>query len=366
MSGARGLVLVAAGGTGGHLFPASALAGILTERGYTVDLVTDERADQYGISFPARRIHQVPADTIRGRSPLSLARTFWKLGRGFLKCIGIIRRERPLVVVGFGGYPTLPPIFAAWARRVPAILHEQNSVMGRANRLLARRVDKIATSFPKVAKVRPEDQGKLVHVGVPVREPVIAARETPYDPPGVDGAFRLLVFGGSQGAKVFSDTVPGAIVRLDETVRGRLRIVQQCRAEDLDRVRFAYDAIDVEAELAPFFRDLPARIADAHLVIARSGASTVAELSCIGAPSLLVPLPHALDNDQLMNASALAARGGAVVMDQRGFTAHTLADKLAALMDDPAALAEMAGKAHAFGKPDAAQALADLVETLTT
>lgn len=365
MSGARGGILLAAGGTGGHLFPASALASVLTERGFTVDLVTDERADQYGISFPARQVHEVPADTIRGRSPLSLARTFWKLGRGFLRCLGIIGRERPLVVVGFGGYPTLPPIFAAWVRGVPAILHEQNSVMGRANRLLAKRVYKIATSFPKVAKVRPQEQEKLVHVGVPVRDPVIAVRDKPYEPPAADGPFRLLVFGGSQGAKVFSDTVPGAIARLDETVRDRLRIVQQCRQEDLDRVRFAYDAIKVEAELAPFFRDLPARIADAHLVISRSGASTVAELSCIGAPSLLVPLPHALDNDQLMNASALAALGGAVVLDQRGFTAHTLADKLVNLVNDPAALTEMARKAHAFGKPDAAEALADLVETLT-
>ncbi len=360
------LVLLAAGGTGGHLFPAQALASVLSARGARVHLITDDRGDRYGMTFPADEIHLVKADTIRGRNPLRLLKTFWKLGLGFLAARAIIGRTRPDVVVGFGGYPTLPPIFAAWSRGTPAILHEQNAVMGRANRLLAARVDKIATSFPKVRNLKPEDVEKCVQVGIPVRAEVIAQRETAYDPPVAGGDLRLLVFGGSQGARILSDVVPGAVARLDAAQRARLTVVQQCREEDLDRVRFAYDAVGVTAELAPFFADLPARMANAHLVVSRSGASTVAELGVIGRPSLLVPLPHALDNDQLMNAAALSSEGGAVMMQQAALTPHTLADRLVAFMDRPDQLADMAAKARAFGKPHAAEALADLVATLVT
>ncbi|MEO1198941.1 MAG: undecaprenyldiphospho-muramoylpentapeptide beta-N-acetylglucosaminyltransferase [Pseudomonadota bacterium] len=360
----QGPILLAAGGTGGHLFPAQALATVLRARGHTVHLMTDDRGDRYGMTFPADEIHLVKADTIRGRNPLALARTFFKLGRGFFQARGVLKRIKPSVVVGFGGYPTLPPIFAAKFLGIPAILHEQNAVMGRANRLLAPRVKKIATSFPKVRNLSPEDAEKCVQVGIPVREPVIAARETPYVTPQADGPFELLVFGGSQGARILSDVVPGAVARFDAERRARLRVTQQCREEDLDRVRFAYDAVDVKADLQPFFPDLPTRMARAHLVISRSGASTVAELGVIGRPSVLVPLPHALDNDQLMNAAALSSEGGAKMLQQQAMTPHTLADLLAELMDAPNRLTDMAAKARGFGNPHAADALADLVETL--
>jgi len=263
--------------------------------------------------------------------------------------------------VGFGGYPTVPPILAAWIVRVPRVVHEQNAVMGRANRLLAGRATLIATGYPHIFSGAPRLAAKAVHTGNPVRAAVRAAAAIPYRAPEAAGPIRLVVFGGSQGARVMSEVVPAAIELLPAAIRARLEVVQQSRAEDLVEAQSVYERLGVKSETAAFFGDLPARIAHSHLVIARSGASTVAELAAIGRPAILVPLPHALDQDQLANASALAAAGGALLVRQSDFTAGRLAEELARLFADPARLAAMAASAKAVGRADAAERLADEV-----
>jgi UDP-N-acetylglucosamine--N-acetylmuramyl-(pentapeptide) pyrophosphoryl-undecaprenol N-acetylglucosamine transferase len=357
------LILLAAGGTGGHLFPAEALAVALQKRGMIVELATDTRAAHF--DFPARAVDLIPSATLRGRNPVSLARMVALLALGTAKAWALIGRIRPAAVVGFGGYPTVPPLFAAVLRGVPSLLHEQNAVMGRANRLLAPRVTRIATGFPTLAKLDPRLQNKVSFTGNPLRAPVIAAAAAPYAAPyaapGPGGAFNLLVFGGSQGARVMSEIVPQAIAELPDDLRARLRIVEQARSEDLDAVRAAYGKLGAAAECAPFFADLPARMAAAHLIVSRSGASTVAELSAIGRPAILVPLPHALDQDQFANAGVLAEAGGALRIEQREFTPQRLAAEIARLADDPARLARMAEAAKSVGSLNAAERLADLV-----
>lgn len=355
------LVLVCAGGTGGHLFPAEALTVALAARGVAVHLVTDERAGKYGRAFPARDIHIVESATIGSKNPFALLRTAVTLGRGYLKSRQLIRSLKPVAVVGFGGYPTLPPMFAATQMGVPTVIHDQNAVMGRANRQLSPRVTAIATSFPGVLDGDPALAGKATFTGNPVRPMVIEAAATPYDPPEPGGPFRLCVFGGSQGARVMSEIVPPAVEQIAPERRARLAIVQQAREEDRVSVEAAYARLGVQAEVAPFFVDLPARLAAAHLVIARSGASTVAELSVIGRPSILVPLPHALDQDQLMNAATLASAMAATVVKQADFTPDWLAGELSRLIADPAPLAAAAAAAKAQGHANAADRLAALV-----
>jgi UDP-N-acetylglucosamine--N-acetylmuramyl-(pentapeptide) pyrophosphoryl-undecaprenol N-acetylglucosamine transferase len=355
------LVLLAAGGTGGHLFPAESLAVALERRGVTVDLATDHRAERYGRSFPARQIHIIASDTVRARNPIALARTALTLGRGLLRALIVLRQIRPAAVVGFGGYPTLPPVGAATLLKIPTIIHEQNAVMGRANRQLAPRVTAIATSFAGVLDTIPALSAKAVRTGNPVRPAAIAASATPFVAPEADGLVRLLVFGGSQGARIMSDVVPAAIERLEPALRVRLLLAQQARDEDLARVREAYARLSIAAEVAPFFPDLPQRIAAAHVVVARSGASTVAELAVIGRPSILVPLPGALDQDQFANAGVLDAAGGAIRIRQDDFTPERLAAEIATLVSSPGRLVEMAHAARSQGVPDAADRLAELV-----
>jgi UDP-N-acetylglucosamine--N-acetylmuramyl-(pentapeptide) pyrophosphoryl-undecaprenol N-acetylglucosamine transferase len=358
------LVLLAAGGTGGHLFPAEALAEALARRGIAVDLATDDRAERYGKRFPAREIHIVPSDTVRGRNPIALARTLARLGVGTLHSWRLIRRIAPAAVVGFGGYPTIPPVLAATFRRIPTLIHEQNAVMGRANRLLAPRVRAIATSFPGVLVDQPALAAKATHTGNPVRPMVVQAAATPYPAPATGTPLRIVVFGGSQGARVMADVVPPAIAQLEPSLRARLSIVQQAREEDLSRVRDSYARLAVTAEVAPFFSDLPARIAAAHLVIGRSGASTVAELAAIGRPAILVPLPHALDQDQAANAGVLERAGAAIRLRQDDFTPRRLAAELGALASAPQKLVAMAAAARSQGALDAAERLADQVVSL--
>lgn len=359
------LVLVAAGGTGGHLFPAEALAVALAERGVAVELATDERATRYGGRFPARATHVIPSETFRSRNPVAVLRTGAILGLGLARAWRLLGVLRPAAVIGFGGYPTLPPVLAATLRGIPSVIHEQNAVMGRANRLLAPRVTAIAAGFPGVTDADAGLRARTTLTGNPVRPAVVAASATPYPEIGAAGPLRLVVFGGSQGARVFSDIVPPAIARLDPAIRARLVIVQQARDEDLDRVRRSYADLAVAAEVAPFFADLPARIAASHLVVSRAGASTVAELAAIGRPAILVPLPHALDQDQLANATVLAQAGGAVLLRQDAFTPERLAAELAALAADAGRLGAMAQAARSVGSTDAAERLADLVLRVT-
>lgn len=364
MTNSEAAILLAAGGTGGHLFPAEALAEELSRRGLRVDLVTDMRGHRYGEDFPARNVYQVPAATLVGRSPIAMARTAWMLGRGLIAAFNLLGRIKPRAVIGFGGYPTFPPLMAARLRGLPTALHEQNAVLGRANRMLAKRVTRIATSFEATKFLSPEFSAKLRFTGNPVRSMVIDCARRPYWASGTDGTFKVLVFGGSQGARFFSEVVPPALASLPDEVLGRLSVVQQARAEDLDEVVSVYDANGIRAEVSSFFSDLPRRIADAHLVIARSGASTVAELTVIGRPAILVPLPHAVDNDQLQNATRLAELGGAWCIEQKDLSPERLAREIEALAGDPNRLAAAAAAAKRQGRPDAVERLADLAEEL--
>ena len=356
--------MLAAGGTGGHLFPAFALAEELGRRGHAVDLVTDERGDRYGTGFPARTVYQIPSATLAGRSPLAVARTGTTLMRGIIRAHGLLGRVKPAVVVGFGGYPTFPPLIAAGLRGIPSIVHEQNAVLGRANRMLAKRVTVIATSFESVRNIAPDLAAKVRFTGNPVRGQVVALAGQGYSRPEPGGPFRLVVFGGSQGARYFSDTVPPALAGLGEAERSRLKIVQQARDEDVGRVRQAYEKARIAADISPFFKDLPARMADAHLVIARAGASSTAELTVLGRPSLLVPLPHSLDNDQLYNATRLAESGGGWCIEQKDLDADRLQFEISGLMASPERLEAAAIAAKKQGRPDAVGRLADIVEEL--
>jgi len=357
-------ILLAAGGTGGHLFPATALAQELTRRGFAVELATDERAEQYGTDFPARAVYKVPSATFTSRAPLAVLKTLGRLGKGFLRARRLLEMVQPHVVVGFGGYPTVPPIMGARSLGIPTLIHEQNAVMGRANRLLSRFADAIALSFPSTKYLRRSAEKRSSVTGNPVRDAVISYRDVAYRPPEPAGRLLLLVFGGSQGAHFFSEVLPPALEMMPAPFRWRLTVVQQVRPEDIGAVRAAYENAEIAAHVAPFFRDLPERIANAHLVIARAGASTVAELMAIGRPALLVPLPHALDNDQLENATRLEEGGGGWCMRQADITPQRLSEELARLLGAPDLLAKTAAKSKAMANVDAVKKLANLVEEL--
>ena len=357
-------VMLAAGGTGGHLFPAQALAEELGRRGIAVELATDERGDRYGMGFPARKVHQIASATLAGRSPGAMAATGIKLTRGVAAAFKLMGQSRPAAVVGFGGYPSFPPLLAARMRGIPTILHEQNAVLGRANRMLAKRVTAIAASFEPKVMLLAELVPKAHFTGNPVRAAVIEAASIEYVAPLTDGPFHLLVFGGSQGARFFSDSVPPALALLCEQLRKRLIVIQQARAEDVERVTAAYVASGVQAEIEPFFAELPRLMAASHLVIGRAGGSSVAELTVIGRPSILVPLPHAIDNDQLRNARSLSAAGAGLLIEQSALTPTRLAAEIEALANAPDRLAAAAMAAKTLGHPDAVQRLADLVQEL--
>ena len=357
-------VILAAGGTGGHLFPAFALAEELGRRGIGVDLMTDMRGDRYGADFPAREIHKIPSATLVGRSPGAIIKTGVQLSKGVARAYNIIGKVKPAAIVGFGGYPSFPPLIAAKLRAVPSAVHEQNAVMGRANRMLAKYVSAVATSFEVTKGLTGEGLRKARLVGNPVRQQVLDQAIKPYYASPPNGVFNLVVFGGSQGARYFSDLVPEALALLDEKCRSRLKIVQQCREEDLVRTNAAYEIAGIHAETASFFANLPEILADAHLVIGRAGASTVAELAVLGRPAIMVPLPHALDNDQLHNARTLAMAGGGWCIEQKDLDPGVLANRMNQFMSNPESLMIAAGHAKDVGVPEAVKLLADLVEEL--
>ena len=358
------LVLLAAGGTGGHLFPAESLAVALRRLGVRVVLASDGRTAEIARTFPADEVVRVRSATPSGRSLLRKAVATLHLGRGYVGSLALMRRLRPDCVVGFGGYPTVPPLAAAATLGIPTVIHEQNGVVGRANRFLMRRVRAVATGFKAVAGLPDGLAARTFHTGNPIRPAVLAAARRPFEAPAPGGPFRLLAFGGSQGARVMSEIVPAALALLPAELRARLDLVQQARSEDIAAVRDACAATGIRAVVEPFFTDLPARIAAAHLVVARSGASTVAELAAIGRPSILVPLPGAIDQDQAANARSLAAIGAATVIPQPDFTAERLAGEIASAMADPARLTEAARAAKSAGITDAAERLAALVLSL--
>ncbi|KPF66010.1 UDP-diphospho-muramoylpentapeptide beta-N-acetylglucosaminyltransferase [Bosea sp. AAP35] len=353
------LVILAAGGTGGHLFPAEALSHALRAQGVRVVLMTDPRGAEFAGDFPADAVIPVPSATPSGLPLLGKIRVALEVGKGVLAARRIVKDLKPGLLVGFGGYPTVPPVLGASLGGTKTMVHEQNAVVGRANRFLSGWVDTVATGFAEVGGLSEKAQAKCRHVGNPVRPAVVAAA-SPYPWAG-DDIFHLLVFGGSQGARIMADILPPAIQLLTPAERARLFITQQARQEDDGRVSGMYESLGVRAEIAPFFKDLPARMAKAHLVIGRSGASTVAELTVIGRPSILVPLPGALDQDQAANAAFLESRGAAVRILQPDFTPRRLASELSTLLAQPAHLTVMAENAKSAGIPDAADRLARLV-----
>ncbi len=356
-------IVLSAGGTGGHLFPAEALAHELNNRGWTIRLATDDRAERFAVKFPADQTHIIRSATFASKKPVAILKTVWELYRGYREARQLYRQFKPSIVVGFGGYPTIPPLVAANRMGIVTLIQEQNAILGRANRLLSSAAKAIAVGFAQVG----DDQqlaSKIVVTGNPLRPPVMEAAKRSYEQAELGGVFKLLIFAGSQGARFFSECLPQTVALLPEEYRQRLRVVQQARPEDLDAVIANYRQQNFSAEVAPFFDHLPDRIADAHLVISRAGASSVGEIMAIGRPSILVPLPHSLDGDQAANAADLAARGGATIVRQSELSAEKLCAMLVDAMNNPESLATTAKNAKKAAKPDAARHLADLVERI--
>ncbi|MGH7097770.1 MAG: undecaprenyldiphospho-muramoylpentapeptide beta-N-acetylglucosaminyltransferase [Stellaceae bacterium] len=354
-----GPILVAAGGTGGHLFPAEALCAELLRRGRAVHLAADARIEAFAERMPGIAVHRVRAGRFAG-NPLDRARGLAEFALGVFAARALLRRLNPAAVVGFGGYPSVPTMLAASRLGLPSLIHEQNAVLGRANRLLAPRVRRIATGFPVTAGLRPQDRGRAVHTGNPVRPAILEAGKTPYRPPVPEGPLELLILGGSQGAHVMSEIVPPALARLPQGLRGRLRVAHQARPEDLAGAAAAYRAAGIAAEVKSFFADVPERLMRAHLAICRAGASTIAELAACGRPAVLVPYPYATDDHQSANARAFAETGAGWAAPQTALDPEGLAGQLAQLFGDDAALASAAAAARRFARPEAARHLADL------
>lgn len=357
-------VLVAAGGTGGHLFPAAAFAGEMRARGWRVVLMTDARGRRYAEGFPADEIQDVPAATIQGKNPVKIAGAALKIVSGILAARKSLKLVQPAVVAGFGGYPSLPALEAALAQRRPVLIHEQNAVLGRVNRHYATRAAAVACGFDRLDRLPPGAASRKVVIGNPVRPAILEAREAGYPSSAPGQPIRILVTGGSQGARLFGDVTPEAIALLSPELRAQLVVTQQVREEQVDAVRDAYAAMGVRAEVSPFFKDMGARLALAHLVIARAGASTITELQAAGRPSILVPLAIAADDHQTANAEALSGIGAADVIDEFEFEPPALADILARRLANPHDLAVRAAAARASAKINATKALADLAEKI--
>jgi UDP-N-acetylglucosamine--N-acetylmuramyl-(pentapeptide) pyrophosphoryl-undecaprenol N-acetylglucosamine transferase len=355
--------VLAAGGTGGHMIPAHALAAELIRRGHHVALVTDDRGARFPGLFAGVQTHIVPAGRLTGGPAgwLKAAKAIFA-GRDMVRRLHEV--FQPSAVIGFGGYPALPAMLAAAKDGIPTAIHEQNAVLGRVNRLLARRVDAIATAYSKVDRLADKHSGKVRLVGNPVREEIIALRDGPFPTLTTDGIFRVLVTGGSQGATVLSDVVPEGLGLLPLAFRRRLQVTQQCRPEDIDTVRAKYAGLGIPADLATYLPNMAERLALAHLVIGRAGASTVAELTVAGRPAILIPYPAATDDHQTANAREMVEAGGARAIQQPRFTPVELAKQMQKLALEPGALVNAARRAHGIGRPHATSALADLAEGL--
>ena len=355
------LVVLAAGGTGGHVFPAEALAAELKGRGLRLAVITDRRGGAWKGSLSEVETHRVMAGGIAGKSFAARLKSGPELAIGTWQARGILKRLAPKAVVGFGGYASVPTMLAASFGGYPTVLHEQNAILGRANRLLASRVQRIATSFENSEGIPEDAAGKVVLTGMPVRAAVAQVASRPYPALKPGQPISIVVIGGSQGAHVFSEVVPAALIRLEAGLKARLRVTQQCRPEDLERTRALYAETDIKAELASFFEDLPEHLAAAHLLIGRAGASTVAEILVVGRPAILVPYPHAIDDHQTRNAHAVDEAGAGWLMPEPTFTPGNLAARLESLLGLPAILEKAAAGAKAAGNADAALRLADVV-----
>jgi len=353
--------MLIAGGTGGHLFPAQALAQELVRRGHNVQLMTDARARTYAKDFPADKMHIIPSATPSLRNPIKAFQAGITILQGIAKSRAVLKKEKPVAVIGFGGYPTFPPFLAAKMLGIPGVLHEANSVLGRANRALARFSKVVALGFEKT-RYSDTYATKCIFTGNPVRDVVHEVAKTPYPTIDDESPIYITVTGGSQGAQVFSDMLPGAVINLPDQLRARIRLVQQCRQDDLKRATAVYAETRLNVELAPFFPDLPRRISKSHLVICRSGASTVAEMSIIGRPGLYVPFPGSIDQDQKHNAQNMVDAGAGKILDQGTLSPNSLATELTIMLSDPETLKSMAANAKIVGLIDAVQRLAIAAE----
>lgn len=357
-------ILLAAGGTGGHMFPAEALAQALLRRGLRVELATDERGGGFGDRLPQAKVHRIASGGVAGKGIGARLRNLLRLGLGVLQARRLLRQIHPAVVVGFGGYPSVPPLWSAQRENIPTILHEQNAVMGRANRFLAARATRLALGFDQVKFADRVPASRRIATGNPIRREISAIADMDYIAPRAGGPINLFVVGGSLGARVFARLVPEAIGMLPPELRDRLNIVQQVRNEDYAQVSETYRTLGMPVELRAFFDDVPARLAAAHLVICRAGASTVSELAAAGRPAILVPLPNSIDDHQMANARALEAAGGGWVMPEAEISTTALAERIRMLVDSPEILARAAESARQAGKRNAAELLADLVVDL--
>ncbi|WP_412557686.1 undecaprenyldiphospho-muramoylpentapeptide beta-N-acetylglucosaminyltransferase [Thalassospira sp. MIT1370] len=355
------VIAVTSGGTGGHMFPAVALSRSLVRRGAKVLFFTDARAARYTEGVEGVETVILPAGGIAGKGIKGRLTGAFRLGLGTLKARSLIKKAKPAAVIGFGGYASIPATMSAKWLGIPYAIHEQNAVLGRANRLVASHAESIATSFAKVTMIAPGDEGKVIWTGNPVRAEVAALAASEYEAPMADGPIRLLITGGSQGARILSEVLPNALVSLPEDIRKRLHVTQQAREEDIDAVRATYEGSLIDVTLASFINDIPEKLRDCHLVIARSGASTVAELTAAGRPGFLVPLPHAIDDHQRFNAQQVEDAGGAWLLPQDRFTSELVSERLAKLLTNPAALTRAAKAAKSSGRANAAERLADMV-----
>lgn len=354
--------VLAAGGTGGHLLPAFALATELERRGHHVALITDARGEAIPGKPGFMPSHVLPVGRFT-KNPLGWFAAIKAVLQGRSMALRLFDSFEPSAVVGFGGYPSIPAVLAATGRGIPTVLHEQNAVLGRVNRLFAGRVQALATAYPEIDRLKPKHRGKVHLVGNPVRAEVLALRDEDYPALPEDGVLRVLVTGGSQGARVLSEVVPDGLAMLPPALRQRLQVTQQCRPEDLEAVRQRYRSHDIPAELGTYFENMASRLADAHLFIGRAGASTIAELTAVGRPAILIPLPIATDDHQAANTREIAKAGGARMIRQHAFTAKELAKQIMALSDNPKGLGKAAHAAWNCGRPDAVKDLADLVES---
>lgn len=363
MSGPRHIIL-AAGGTGGHVVPAHALGEALQLHGYDVSLITDSRGMAYPGLFETIPRHVIPAATVMMKKPGTWLSGFRTLLEGRSAAERLMEQYTPAVVVGFGGYPSLPAMWAAVRLKVPTIIHEQNAVLGRSNRWLASSVDVVATSFAITEKMPRHHKAEIHVTGNPVRANILALRDEPYPELDEDSIFRVLVLGGSQGATILSDVVPAALSILPTSLKRRLQVTQQCRAEDMDAVRAHYKNDNIAADLFTYIEDMASQLRFAHLVIARAGASTLAELTAVGRPAIFVPLPGAKDNHQAYNTREMVERGGARMIVQRNFTPAELAKQIQKMALTPYALGNAAALAKDCGRPNAVHDLVALVEGL--
>ncbi|MDP7142996.1 MAG: undecaprenyldiphospho-muramoylpentapeptide beta-N-acetylglucosaminyltransferase [Alphaproteobacteria bacterium] len=365
MSKESKLILLSSGGTGGHVFPAIALGRDLLSRGYRVEMATDVRGTRYEAEKYGIKVHVLKSGTL-GSGLLGKIKGATSLGLGVLQARKLVDRLKPSVVVGFGGYPSFPAVFAAQQKRIPTVIHEQNAIIGRANILLAPKADRIALSMSRVEGLEEVDAVRAIVTGNPVRDDIADLYNKPYPTLETDGVLNVFVMGGSQGAQIFSDVMPEALAQMPAPYKKRLRIVQQCRPDDIDRTRAIYNTADIQARLSSFFDDVPDILTQTHLIIGRSGASTVAEVTASGRPAIFVPYPHHADQQQKINAETVVDAGGAWIMDQKGFTNEALITRLETFMQNPETLFRAAEASRSCGKPDAARRLGNLVTALAS